>query len=232
MFQKLPNNTHIYGLSAANPTESSWGTYCSPDDVVQGKHIGSCLGDLFSVNFLEDIDKGNIFDETLLDQFKIVKKLTSLSQVMQWGDLTFQSDKVSDYVASPKKSFNLRTIRPIQRIGQRKSEFSSMNSRTMQLQSLSAIYARDHTPEVFQKMMEEMASMQRYDNAFKHFDGQLQLNGEYDSANINFDCYREVMQAHEEQCGRLSDYGLKYAKNMVEACEKHEAKDVIAALKC
>ena len=52
MFTNLPNNTRIYALSAANPSESSWGTYCSPQDVVQGKHIGSCLGDLFSVNFL------------------------------------------------------------------------------------------------------------------------------------------------------------------------------------
>lgn len=52
MFTKLPNNTKIYALSAANPSESSWGYYCSPDDVVQGKHIGSCLGDLFSINFL------------------------------------------------------------------------------------------------------------------------------------------------------------------------------------
>jgi legumain len=54
MFVNLPKNTKIYALSAANPSESSWGTYCSPQDVVQGKHIGSCLGDLFSVNFLEN----------------------------------------------------------------------------------------------------------------------------------------------------------------------------------
>jgi legumain len=51
MFVNLPKNTGIYALSAANPSESSWGTYCSPDDVVSGKHIGSCLGDLFSINF-------------------------------------------------------------------------------------------------------------------------------------------------------------------------------------
>lgn len=114
--------------------------------MVQGKHVGSCLGDLFSVNFMEDIDKGNIYDETLLDQFKIVQKLTSLSHVMQWGDLSFQSDKVSEYVAGPKKFSNLRALRPIQRIGQRKSQYASMNSRTMKLQSLSAIYARDHSP--------------------------------------------------------------------------------------
>jgi legumain len=65
MFQKLPTNTKIYGLSAANPTEPSWGTYCSPDDVVAGKHLGTCLGDLFSVNFIEDIDTGNSGSETL-----------------------------------------------------------------------------------------------------------------------------------------------------------------------
>jgi legumain len=52
MFVNLPKNTKIYALSAANPTESSWGTYCSPDDVIQGKHIGTCLGDLFSVSFI------------------------------------------------------------------------------------------------------------------------------------------------------------------------------------
>lgn len=155
MFQKLPNNTRIYALSAANPTESSWGTYCSPDDVVQGKHVGSCLGDLFSVNFIEDIDKGNVNDETLKDQFQIVKKLTSLSQVMQWGDLSFQDNKVGEFVAGAKKTTtNLRAIKPILRIGQKKaSEAAKMNSRTMKLQSLSAIYARDHSPLVFKEMM-------------------------------------------------------------------------------
>ena len=36
MFQQLPENTSIYALSASNPSESSWGTYCPPDDVVNG----------------------------------------------------------------------------------------------------------------------------------------------------------------------------------------------------
>ncbi len=56
MFTTLPRNTKIYALSAANPSESSWATYCAPQDIIQGKHIGSCLGDLFSVNFLESTE--------------------------------------------------------------------------------------------------------------------------------------------------------------------------------
>jgi len=52
MFTNLTNTTNIYALSAANATESSWGTYCSPDDVVDGKSLDTCLGDLFSVNWM------------------------------------------------------------------------------------------------------------------------------------------------------------------------------------
>lgn len=56
MFSGLATNTKIYGVSASGPDESSWGTYCPPDDVVNGQEVGSCLGDLFSVNWMEDSD--------------------------------------------------------------------------------------------------------------------------------------------------------------------------------
>lgn len=61
----LPSNTNIYAVTAANAFESSWGTYCPPDDMVNGVEINSCLGDLFSVNWMEDSDKANIQKETL-----------------------------------------------------------------------------------------------------------------------------------------------------------------------
>lgn len=60
MFTELNKDINIYGLSAANPTESSWGFYCPPEDVINGKSIGSCLGDTFSINWLEDTDKGDL----------------------------------------------------------------------------------------------------------------------------------------------------------------------------
>jgi legumain len=82
MFLKLPKNTGIYALSAANPTESSWATYCSPNDVINGKSIGSCLGDEFSVNWMEDSEAADVNSETLLDQWKAVSTRTTLSDVM------------------------------------------------------------------------------------------------------------------------------------------------------
>jgi len=52
-------------VTAANPSESSWGTYCPPDDVVMGVEINSCLGDLFSVNWMEDTDNETTSKVTL-----------------------------------------------------------------------------------------------------------------------------------------------------------------------
>merc|ERR1712023_241624 len=90
----VPN---VYALSASNPTESSWGSYCGSEAMVNGKSINSCLGDLFSVNWMEDSDAVDITQEQLSDQFQTVKTKTTKSKVMQWGDLSFQSDKVSEF---------------------------------------------------------------------------------------------------------------------------------------
>merc|ERR1712187_925068 len=82
----------VYALSASNPTESSWGTYCGSDAMVDGKSINSCLGDLFSVSWMEDSDIADLTSETMDAQFNTVHTKTSKSEVMQWGDLSFTSD--------------------------------------------------------------------------------------------------------------------------------------------
>lgn len=87
----------VYALSASGPSESSWGTYCGSDAMVNGKSIGSCLGDLFSVNWMEDSDAEDVTSETLQQQADVVVTKTDKSKVMQWGDLSFQTDKVSEF---------------------------------------------------------------------------------------------------------------------------------------
>jgi legumain len=79
MFEgSLPSSLNIYVTTASNAVESSWGCYCPPyvpllalthflynhhsvcficvnrEDVVDGTSVGSCLGDLYSVNWMED----------------------------------------------------------------------------------------------------------------------------------------------------------------------------------
>jgi len=99
---------------------------------------------------------------------------------MQWGDLSFQSDKVGDYVSgSTPRSYNLRLANFIGNFGVKKVESAKMNSRTMKLQSLSAIYARDQSPAVFKEMVEEIVSMKKYDAVFTQLSEKLTLDGEF-----------------------------------------------------
>lgn len=66
MFENLlPANWNIYATSAANSQESSWAAYCGGDAVINGKNINSCLGDLYSVNWMEDLDAADTKRETL-----------------------------------------------------------------------------------------------------------------------------------------------------------------------
>jgi legumain len=69
MFENLPNNIEIVASTAANAEESSWGTYCPPDDMIDGVAINSCLGDLYSINWMEDSDKADTCVESLITQF-------------------------------------------------------------------------------------------------------------------------------------------------------------------
>lgn len=80
----LPTNVNIYATTAANSEESSFGTYCGDDSSVDGVVIGSCLGDLYSVNFLENSDIPGIFHTESLDaQFVLLKNETDKSHVQK-----------------------------------------------------------------------------------------------------------------------------------------------------
>jgi legumain len=102
MFQDM-NIPGVYALSAANPTESSWGSYCGSEAKVNGKAINSCLGDLFSVNWMEEADASDMTTETLDANFQLVKTKTTRSAVMQWGDTTFTDDEMSEFIGNLDK---------------------------------------------------------------------------------------------------------------------------------
>jgi legumain len=103
MFQQLPTNMNIYALSASSPFESSWGYYCAPDDKVNGKSVGSCLGDLFSIAWMEDTDISDVSKKSLDEHFQIIKKRTTKSKVMQWGDVTFTKEPIGNYMGGLAK---------------------------------------------------------------------------------------------------------------------------------
>jgi legumain len=101
----LPKDLNIYVTTAANAYESSWGTYCPGMNPGPPPEFTTCLGDLYSVAFLENCDIRNLTRETLEKQYERVKLRVSNngtynqgSHVLQFGDLVIDEEPAADYL--------------------------------------------------------------------------------------------------------------------------------------
>ena len=50
----MPEDLNVYVTTASNAVESSWGTYCPGMDPPPPPEYMTCLGDLYSVAWMED----------------------------------------------------------------------------------------------------------------------------------------------------------------------------------
>merc|ERR1712224_364259 len=91
----LPENTSIWATTASDPFHSSFATYCGQS--LEG-HLLPCLGDLYSVDWMEDMESHNSFKETFKQDFKVVEKETNASQVCAYGDDRLSKDTIADYL--------------------------------------------------------------------------------------------------------------------------------------
>lgn len=101
----LEENAGVYAVTAANEMESSWGTYCpnmGKDEPPPG--FNTCLGDLFSVAWLENADKADLTRETLKKQFQVVKYRASSnwtysqgSHVEHFGQLSIDEEVAANF---------------------------------------------------------------------------------------------------------------------------------------
>jgi len=97
MFPYITAEDNIYAMTASNASLSSWGAYCGSEAYVDGKNIGSCLGDLFSINWMEDTEANDVSVETLLEQQGVVTELTTQSPVCTFGSDEFLWEPIGDF---------------------------------------------------------------------------------------------------------------------------------------
>jgi legumain len=222
MFQTLPNNTKVFATSASSPDESSWGTYCSPDDQINGTSIGSCLGDLYSVNWMEDTDVENVCKESLQQQFVVVQKETNQSHVMEWGDLSFQNEASGDFTSTCANK-NVEFSGSMKK--EAKRSYTSVDSRDIKLFYLQNKYNKNPTNENLMELQKEEISRKYFDVKFyqlaKHngfaflYDNQVVYNA---PRLLKFDCLKASIENFENHCGKLSDYALKHVKTLAHMC--------------
>jgi len=222
MFESL-TTPGVYAVSAANPTESSWGTYCGSDAMVNGKSIGSCLGDLFSVSWMEDSDAKDITSETLSAQFSAVKSATAKSQVMQWGDLSFTSDMVSEFQGD-SASNSADSSSKVERTG--------VSARDIDLQQAMSNYKTATSPKerlaMGQEMQRVLAEQIAVESAYESFleiiypgDAAKQADArDGKSVKFNKNCERAARDSFK-QFGDFDSYtgfALQFHRYAVNVC--------------
>jgi glycosylphosphatidylinositol transamidase (GPIT) subunit GPI8 len=156
----------IYALSASNPTESSWGSYCGSEAQVNGKSINSCLGDLFSVSWMEDADAVDTTQESLEENFQTVKTATTRSEVMQWGDVTYTDDKMSEFIGN---------LDPSLKASASEDRKGLVNARQIDLNRLYSMYTAATTSaerlQIGQELQQELQQQLAVDQIHEKFLG-------------------------------------------------------------
>ena len=246
MFPSLPTNTSVYATTAANAEESSWGTFCPPDsDIVNGTHTNTCLGDLYSINWMGTVDANctscvtgdpACCIEPLDEQTAEVTTLTNLSHVQVYGDVTDLGDDAigeweSDYASALGNHAAAKRAPP--RVAAKGSISSRTAARVSAVARLSASLSQNNATAVLiaKRRLETLdARAARFTDVFDAISHQLFNStaaaalkaSAFPDPFREWACYRSALTSIEAALGPLDDAGLTYARLLALACTTHD----------
>lgn len=242
IFKGLLKAPNVFAVTAANAKESSWGWYCPPQDKVQGKKIGSCLGDEFSVRWMEDADVANFKSETVNQQVAKVTKAVKKSHVSQFGDSSvIGSEVIGDFEGAQTSMMPI--VLNSSRINFEDSSDSGVDSRDVEIHLAYYKLQRAETLEERRAAQEALAvllqSRVAADEKFLAIamaatkedkaKAQAMMDGDVESLE-NVECHVQSLQAVAQSCGSLNDYTMRYSRLFANLCGTLKADDVRAAV--
>lgn len=119
MFMDLPDDMNIYTMTASDEEVSSWAIHCDEDAIIEGKDLGTCLGDLFSVNWMADTIAHRGRKHSLYEQFVQTKGDTEEnadlerkgSPVCVYGDMELQERAmIHEFMSGPLAAENYANL--------------------------------------------------------------------------------------------------------------------------
>merc|ERR1711865_615478 len=231
MFATLPAGLNIYATTAANAKESSWGTYCSPNDSVDGKNMNTCLGDLYSVNWLEDSDnKGSMQSETLEGQFSLVKKETNKSHCLEFGDVkALSSLPIHEFQAEESTIFELGNATERAELDSAMKLNSAVDSRDASLVSKFYQYLNGaiDSKGAAAALILEIGNREKAKIQFEQItllvagaSAEMLTGLKHElKTNEEWSCHHSAVEAVEAACGRFNDFSLKYIATVANMCQ-------------
>ncbi|CAN4076870.1 unnamed protein product [Withania somnifera] len=243
----LPEGLDIYVMTASKPDEDSWATYCgegTPDDpcLVEcppREFQGVCLGDLFSVAWMEDSAAQDRDADSVQGQHSRVANRTAAnitygyygSHVTEYGDIVVSFDALSTYMGETSKNHSHASVDSM--------SFSTSSSRNVDQYSAELFYSitkHQNAPEgskekyeAHVKLNEVISQRTRVDNNVKHL-GELLFGVEKGNEVLqsvrpagqplvdNWGCLKSYVRIFEAHCGRLTPYGRKHVRGIANIC--------------
>ena len=229
MFPNLVAGENIYAVTASNATQSSYAAYCGSEAYVNGKNIKSCMGDLFSINWMEDTEANDVSVETLQQQYETVLEKTTASPVLKFGDFDFMSDPIGEFegITDDSSTYMEKLMHHANHIYKKALNESNdsknlVDSRDHDLHYLYNEVMASGSTEDMQAMQKELQHREYVDSLFNQFE---------DSPNAldtvaDYDCLRMMVGGVEEMCGKWSAYSPKYVAKLANACDNKSADEV------
>ncbi|CAA0824251.1 Vacuolar-processing enzyme gamma-isozyme [Striga hermonthica] len=242
----LERDLDIYVTTASNAYESSWGTYCPGQYPAPPPEYETCLGDLYSVAWMEDSDVHNLRTETLNQQYQLVKKRTAKdnsymgSHVMQYGDLNLSAENLFVYMGTDPANDNYtyvddNSLHPSsEAINQRDADLLHFWHKFRK-----APEGSDRKSEAQKQLAEAMAHRAHIDDSFKLIGKllfgidkgpQMMISARPAGHPLvdDWNCLKSMVRTFETQCGSLSQYGMKHMRLVANICNAGITKEQMA----
>ncbi|RYR59884.1 hypothetical protein Ahy_A05g025841 isoform B [Arachis hypogaea] len=235
----MPTDLNVYVTTASNAEESSWGTYCPGMDPAPPPEYITCLGDLYSVSWMEDRYSSSLLFLPLFTNLIMVKERTSNynnyaigSHVMEYGDTKIKADKLSLFQGFDPASINfppnnsiLPPQTPVEVVNQRDADLFFMWQRYKRL---------EQGAEEKAQALKEIRDTVNHRN---HIDGSVKLIGTLlygpgKSSSVlesarehaglplvdDWTCLKSMVRVFESHCGSLTQYGMKHMRAFANIC--------------
>ncbi|CAK7355794.1 unnamed protein product [Dovyalis caffra] len=232
----MPKDLNIYVTTASNAEESSWGTYCPGMEPSAPPEYVTCLGDLYSVAWMEDSETHNLKRETIKEQYHSVKDrtsnyntFTSGSHVMQYGNESLKREKLYLYQGFDPASVNFPPNN-----GHIDERMGVVNQRDAELVFLWQMYKRskdgsDKKTQILNEIKETIRHRSHLDSSMELI-GTLVFGPEKGSAILksvrepgsplvdDWRCLKSMVRLFETHCGSLTQYGMKHMRAFANIC--------------
>ncbi|XP_031565281.1 legumain-like [Actinia tenebrosa] len=220
----LPDNIKVYATTASTPNESSYACYFD-------KKLETYLGDVYSVKWLENSDSSNLRVETLLQQFKIVRRETNTSHVQKYGDMSFENEVLEDFLGGPEKveqnvlQNQAKIIQP---------EFDAVPSPDVPIAILEHKLENAKDPEtkklIKDDLEKEIKMRLKIQDTVRQIaehasQNNLQIQRVIEKAAVPRDyiCYKKAIKAFKTFCFNFQEYeyALRHVYVLSNLCEEH-----------